>query len=414
MKRLIFLYIAIIIITTSCSFDSDLFKSNDPEIKNWELIESSAKNSTVTMAIQHSNPLAVEWFKNNYAAYLKSEYGMTLVVVEQPLVKTMDILEADLQNELEIGRYDLIILENNGYKRAVERGLLYSPFTDKIPNMRTYVNPGNMEFKYKDGLEVDGSLAPYGRNQLFMAYDQDIFYETPATYNELLEYVEEYNNAFVYPDPRTSIEGELFVVGVAARKVDIDRLMNVEPSKEAVYAIVGESLEFLNALEPYMYLKGSYYPTTTEEMDELFVEGELVFSMNLNFEYVTNKLKEYEYPEGASTFVIEEGTMGLNEWIGIPFNAPNKSGAMAAVNAILSPEMQGSKYEPRNWGNLPVYDPDYTNTEAYDVIKSVKLKSTSLKQDTLLGSRIPEVPEEIRAIIVELWVDHVLNPSIGD
>lgn len=414
MKRLIFLYIAIIMIATSCSLDSNLFKSNDPEVRNWELIKSSAKNSTVTMAIQHSNPLAVEWFKNNYAAYLKSEYDVTLIVVEQTLTKTMELLEEDRQNELEIGRFDLIIFEGVGYKRALKGNLLYTPFTDKLPNMRAYVNSRNVEFKYKEGLEVNGSLAPYGRNQLSLAYDQDIFYETPATYDELLEYVKDYNNAFIYPDPRTSVEGELFVVGVAARKVDIDRLMTVEPNKEAVYAIVGDSLNLLNDLEPYMYLKGTYYPTTTLEMDELFIEGELVFSMNLDFEHVSNKLKEYEYPEGASTFVIQEGTMGLTEWIGIPFNAPNKSGAMAAVNAILSPEMQGSKYEPRNWGNLPVYDPDYAASEAYEVIKSVKLKSTSLKQDTLLGARIPEIPEEVRAIIVELWVDNVLNPSVGD
>jgi putative spermidine/putrescine transport system substrate-binding protein len=414
MKKLILLYLAIIMISTSCSLGSDLFKSNDPEVKNWELIKSSAKNSTVTMALQHSNPMAVEWFKKNYATYLKSEYGMTLIVVEQTLAKTMEILEDDLRNELEIGRYDLIVFENGGFKRAAGRGLLYTPFTDKLPNMRTYVDRGNVEFKYKDGIEVNDSLAPYGRNQLYFAYDQDIFYETPATYDALLEYVKEYNNAFVYPDPRTSIVGELFVVGVAARAVDMDQLMTVEPNKEAVYAIIGNGLDFLNELEPYMYLKGAYYPTTAEEMDELFVEGELVFSMNLDFEHVTNKLKDYEYPEGSSSFVIQEGTMGLNEWIGIPYNAPNKSGAMAAVNALLSPEMQGSKYEPRNWGNLPVYDPGYAASEAYDVIRNVKTKSTSLKQDALLGSRIPEVPESVRAIIVELWSEHVLNPPIGD
>ncbi len=414
MKRLILLYIAIIMISTSCSLDTNLFKSNDPDIKNWELIESSAENSTVTLSIQHSNPLAVEWFKSDFSDYLKSEYGMTLSVEEQSLAKTVQMLKSDLDNELEIGKYDLVIFENDGFESALESGLLYAPFTDKLPNLKAYVDPGNPEFKFKDGQEVKGSLAPYGRNQLSMIYDQDIFYETPVSYDELHEYVKEYNNAFVYPDPRTSLEGELFVVGVAVRDVDIDRLMTVNANKEDVYAIIGDGLEFLNALEPYMYLKGSYFPATTAEMDELFIEGELVFSMNIDFEYVTGKLNEYEYPEGASTFMIQEGMMGLNEWIGIPFNAPNKSGAMAAINALLSPEMQGSKYEPRNWGNLPVYDPEYTDSLAYEFIKSVKTKSTSLNQETLLESRIPEVPGEIRAIIIELWADHVLNPSIGD
>ncbi len=414
MKKLILLYIAIIMISTSCSLDSDLFKSNDPDIKSWELIESSAENSTVTMSIQHSSPLAVEWFKSDFSDYLKSEYGMTLIVEEQPLEKTMQMLKSDLTNELEIGQYDLVIFENNGFKSALESGLLYTPFTDKLPNLKAYIDPGNSEFKFKDGLEIKGSLAPYGRNQLSMIYDQDIFYETPISYDELLEYAKEYNNAFVYPDPRTSLEGELFVVGVAVRDVDIDRLMTVKPNKEDVYAIIGDGLELLNDLEPNMYLKGAQYPVTTAEMDELFAGGELVFSMNVDFEHVTSKLNEYEYPEGASSFVIQEGMMGLNEWIGIPFNAPNKSGAMVAINALLSPEMQGSKYEPRNWGNLPVYDPEYTDSDAYEFIKSVKTKSTSLKQDTLLESRIPEVPVEVRAIIIELWTDHVLNPTIGD
>jgi hypothetical protein len=120
MKKLILLYIAIIMISTSCSLDSDLFKSNDPDIKSWELIESSAENSTVTMSIQHSSPLAVEWFKSDFSDYLKSEYGMTLIVEEQPLEKTMQMLKSDLTNELEIGQYDLVIFENNGFKSALK------------------------------------------------------------------------------------------------------------------------------------------------------------------------------------------------------------------------------------------------------------------------------------------------------
>ena len=107
---------------SACNFNP---KGNDLEVKNWSLITSSAQESTITVAIDHSNPLVVTWFEETFAEHLKATYDMTVKVIEQPLSKTLATLEEEKTNEVEFGKIDIIIFEKEGFKAAKTKGLLY-------------------------------------------------------------------------------------------------------------------------------------------------------------------------------------------------------------------------------------------------------------------------------------------------
>src|SRR5690606_28961880 len=106
-----------------------------------------------------------------------------------------------------------------------------------------------------------------------------------------------------------------------------------------------------------------------------------------------------EYKDSTRTFIFDKGTIGNTHFLAIPFNAPNKAGAMALINYILNVESQATKYEPATWGDLPVLDNDKLSQQEKDRFASIPLGIATLPQDILLEHRIPEMPADLVPII---------------
>ena len=140
MKKLIVLILMttlVALLTTACNLNVN---QNDPDIKNWNLLTKSANGSTVTIAVNHTNPLVVNWLKKDFSDYLKLNYEMNVKVVDQPLIKTLDELAKDKASEVELGAYDIILFENEGFKSAYEKGLLFGPFTEKMLDAKSLLD----------------------------------------------------------------------------------------------------------------------------------------------------------------------------------------------------------------------------------------------------------------------------------
>lgn len=411
MKKQIILIVSLltILLLTACSEDSTLLKGNDPDVKNWELVENSGKKSVVTLCVDGVSEAGREWLQTEFADYLKLTYEIDLKLVEQTQAKTFEILANDQRTENQSGQYDLILIEDRGFKKAYESGYLYGPFADKLPNYKTYLNPGDFEVLYDEGLKTNGYEVPIGKQQLTFIFNENYFYEVPETYDALFELAKGFKGQFTYPSPQSTAEGRSFIVGYLSQGLDYDKLYSKAYTEEELYELVKPKLDKLAAVAPVLYQEGKYYPKSIAEMDQLLFDEVLIFSMSLDYDYATAKMKAYEYPEAADTFALAEGTTGPVAHMGILFNSTNKSGAMLVLNAMLSPEMQASKYDTRKWKQLPIYDPNYAPQEAYVDIKKIKMKSTTLKQDEILISRVPEISDYYQDMMISLWTKHVLE-----
>ncbi|MDH8677652.1 ABC transporter substrate-binding protein [Fusibacter bizertensis] len=403
MKRLLALILVMLFVATGCDY------GNDQEQKQWELIEQSAEASTVTIALQHSNAKVIDWLKDDFASYLSTTYDIKLKVVEQPLLKTLDELASDKANEVDSGEYDIIIFEKDGFKNAYNKGLLYGPFTDKIPEVKASIDTAALNYIYREGISTQGYIVPYGRNQLSFIYNQDVFYEKPTSYDEFWGLIKEFKGQFTYPNPMTSIEGEAFVLSVIGQYMDIEPFMSGTIDQTKFLNAIQPGLNQLIALKPDLKDNGSVYPESTQALDDLFNNGALMMSLNMDYNYATDRLKEYEYPENASTFVLTDGVATFTEGASIAFNSPNKTGAMVALNALLGSEMQASKFNPKSWGSLPIYSLEITPKTTLDTLKSVKLKSTTVKYSDFLESVMTEFSPEMRTIILKQWQAQVLG-----
>src|SRR4029450_10664935 len=96
-------------------------------------------------------------------------------------------------------------------------------------------------------------------------------------------------------------------------------------------------IEALHAMKPYLWRKGETFPATLAELDRLFVNGEIDFSMNYSPTFGSDKIAGGEFPASVRTFVPNDGTISDYSFLAIPFNAPNPAGALAVINTFMSP-----------------------------------------------------------------------------
>lgn len=406
MRRLIAISVIMIFMLTGCSLDIGV---KDPAAKNWDLLVESAEKTSVTIAVEHSNPKAVEWLKDDFAKYLSATYGIDVTILEQPLVKTLDRLTTDKANEVTFGEIDIVLIEHEGFKNARTNGLLYGPFSDKLPNVYQNLSERALNFTTREGIKTEYYSIPYSRAQLSFIYNQDVFYETPSDYEALIELIKKNKGKFTYPDPRYSKEGEAFILSVIGQTIDFESFLMGNFNTERFSQALDSGMENLKQIKPFLFDQGLKYPSSTDELDDLFNNGTLMMSMTMSYNYVTDKLREYEYLESASTFIIPSGVATYDEIAVIAFNSPNKSGAMVTLNALLSPEMQASKYNPREWGSLTVYDSEIAPSSSLEGFKAARLRSTTVNYSSFMKAVMPEFSPEMRTIILDRWEKDILS-----
>ncbi len=84
---------------------------------------------------------------------------------------------------------------------------------------------------------------------------------------------------------------------------------------------------------------------------------------------------------------------------------------MIVANYMLSANAQTEKYEPSNWGNIPVVDTDIMPEEDGKMINRVSIKRSDMKQELLNNHRVPPMPVEIKKIVSEIWLE-TLEPAV--
>ncbi len=407
MKRIFALVlILILVVMTGCSNIENIV---DGTPKDWQLIEESGKGSTVNVLVDSDDEAFLTWLKEDFKSYVKLNSEITLNITEQSMEKTHERLKRDLENETDMGQYDVVFLMGDTFKSLKSDQLLYGPFVSKLPNVMSYLDMNDEEMKYDEGLAIEGAEVPFARSQLSMIYNEDVFYEAPESRAEMAQVAQDIKGQFTYPDPRKTKEGEAFVLSMVAPYLDYEKVNTETLDDKELLEMIQPGFDDLKALSiDTASLKSSW-----QALDDAYENLELAMSMTLDYNYAYTQTKAYEYPEMTGTFAIPEGSVGYTDYVGIAFNSPNKSGAMLVINDLLSPSIQGEIYDPKNWGRLTVYPIDEVDSSALTEIKGVKLRSPTLDYDELLPSRYPEVSPALRQQIISLWEKHVMTSELG-
>lgn len=407
MKRKIIAILMMLIMTLSlvaCEKNSKT-SANVDEMTYEQLLEE-AKGSTVTFYGWGGDEDLNAWLDDVFAPEMKEKYDITMERVPMDIDQVLSQLSGEIQAGKEDGSIDMIWINGENFKSAKENNMLYGSFLEKLPNTKKYLDLNSDENKYDFGYEIEGYEAPYGKAQLVFMHDSDITSNVPKNTEELLEFAKANKGKVTYP-ALPDFTGSAFVRNIIYDICGYEQFQDMKADKETVKKAIQPAIDYLVKLNPYLWNEGKSFPADSTQLDNMFMDKEVVMFMSYEPYSVASKIEKGSYTDTTETFIFDKGTIGNTNYMAIAKNSGNKAGAMVAINEMISAKMQASKYDAIK--TLPVVDNSKLSDEEAEMFDKVDLGKGTLSQEELLSKRLPEMPADLVPIIEEIWLEEVVG-----
>jgi len=373
----------------------------------WQAILDEANGQTVNWFMWGGSD-AINSYVSDWVGGKAAELGVTINRV--PLTDTVDAVNTVLGEKQagrdEDGSVDMIWINGENFKTGKQADLWFCGWTEALPNYQ-YVDADSPAILNDFGTPVDQCESPWSHAQFAFTYNSDVVPDPPSTMAELLQWIKDNPGQFTYPAP-PDFTGSVFVrhvlYHVAGGYEDL-----LGEFDQAKFDEVAPGLwETLNDIEPSLWRGGETYPQTKQDLDNLYANGEVAMAMTYGPAEVGGFVADGIFPASSRQFVFEEGTIGNNNFVAIPYNSPNKAGAQVVANILLSPEAQYQKALPEVWGEFPVIDITTTG-EWEERFRSIPTPESVLPADELAANANPELVAEYVTAVESGWTENVLQ-----
>ncbi|OEH85035.1 ABC transporter substrate-binding protein [Desulfuribacillus stibiiarsenatis] len=370
---------------------------------SWDEIVADAQGKTVNIYMWGGSDAINRYIDDYMAPMVKQQYDVTLKRTPMNAPDFINKLQVEKQANKQEGVIDIIWINGENFLTAKQADILYGPFTNQLPNFNDYVDQNDPSILYDFGLATEGYEAPWGKVQFTFAYDSAKVANPPKTFEELLAWTKENPGRFTYPAVQ-DFTGSAFI-----RHVLYNETGGYEQylKEDSTLGDTSKVWEYLNALKPNLWRNGTTYPENLAKLDQLFASGEVWITMGYNEARASNMITDGIFPETTRSFVMESGTIGNTHFLAIPFNAPQKAGALAVINALLSPEAQIAKYNPKQWGEGMAIDVNRLNDVDKQQIAAIDPGVATLPMDVLSKYRLPEISAKHVEQLNEEWLTNV-------
>lgn len=378
------------------------------DFNDFNAVLEAARGTTVNFYGWGGSAATNSWLDDVVGISLYEQYGIRLNRVPMNIDAILSKLMGERHAGVESGDIDVVWINGENFYTAKTADLLFGPITQYVPNFAIYLNPDDADLHFDFGTPIEGMQVPYGRAQLVFMGDTAILDSFPTSAHELLELARQHPGRITYSAP-PDFTGSAFVRNILYEIVGFDAIFNAPRDEAAIYEIIRPGLDFLIELKPYLWQEGRTYPADSPAMQQMFIDGLILMNVSYSPLHVAQRIMSGEYPDTVQTFVFENGNIGNTHYMAIPYNAPNKAGAIALINHIISAEMQITKYDARNWGDLPVFDVSRLTLQQRELLDAIDNGVGILSPEVLFEHRLPEVQAYKIPIIDRLWVEHVLH-----
>jgi putative thiamine transport system substrate-binding protein len=305
---------------------------------------------------------------NDYIAWIgdrvAEDYGIALHHVK--LADTADavarVLAEKMAGKTAGGSVDLIWINGENFAAMKQRGLLFGPFAESLPNYRFVDTAGKPTTRVDFTVPVDGLEAPWGMAQIVFFYDTARISNPPRNIADFLQWARANPGRFTYPAP-PDFTGSTFLkqalYGLAA-----DPAMLQRPPADAEFASATAPLwDWLDRLHPQLWRSGETFPQNDQMQRRLLDDGEIDISLSFNPGEASSAIAQGLLPDSVRSYVLDGGTIGNTHFVAIPFDANSKEGAMVVADFLLSPEAQLRKQDAAVWGDPTVLAMDKLSPE---------------------------------------------------
>ena len=397
--------LSLVACSSNSSKDSSDKKSSKVEEMSFDDMKKEAKGSTFYG--WGGDEVLNKWLDDVFAPDMKEKYDIKMERVPMDIDQILSQLSGEMEGNKKDGDIDMIWINGENFKSAKEKNMLYGPFTDKLPNFSKYIDTKSEDVNYDFAYPIKGYEAPYGKAQFVFMKDNAVAKETPKNAEEFLEFCKKYKGKVTYPK-LPDFTGSVFVRNIIYETCGgYEQFMDMKADKATVKKAIQPALDYLKKLNPYLWNGGKSFPDSSTKCEKMYSDGELVMYMTYGAYDAAVGIDNGTYPKTTQTFQFDKGTIGNTNFMAIAANSANKAGAMVAINEMMSPEIQASRYKEMK--TLPVVSYDKLSDDQKKEFDNVDLGKGVIAQDELLSKRLPEMPAQLVPIIEEIWQEEVVG-----
>lgn len=410
MKKFIGFFLLTLLLTACSNADGES-DSNTQSLQDtsWEEIEAQASETTVRIHMWGGDEGINNYIDEWVAPRLQDQYNINLERTPMDTGNILQKLYSEKQAGKQDGTIDVIWVNGENFKNAKENELLYGPFRNQLPNFTDYYEQENLAFDYDFGTPTEGYEAPWGKVQFVFLYDQEKIEQPPKNFEELKTWISENPGEFTYPNP-DDFSGNAFLRHLLYKGAeDTDTLIEEPFSKELATEAGSYMWSYLNDIQSDLWRDGKHYPASLAELDRIYSKGEVSMTMGYNEARAEHMIEDGVFKESTRSFVLDSGSIGNTHFLAIPYNSPNKAGAMTAINFLLSPEAQTAKLEPTYWGDNTPISLDKLSKEDRQAFESLDRGESVLSNEVLDKRFLPEADAQYVEWIKENWKDEVIR-----
>jgi putative spermidine/putrescine transport system substrate-binding protein len=374
---------------------------------DWDSVVAQARGGTVNWFMWGGADNINAYVTEYIGGMLQRDYDITLNLI--PLADTADAVNIVLGEKeagnLDGGAVDLIWINGANFRTMVQGGLAFCGYTETLPHDRL-IDWSNPAIANDFGVPVSGCEVPWNLAQFAFAHDSATLPAPPQSIPALLDWIKANPGQFTYP-AAPDFNGAVFVRHVFYHAAGgVENLMG--PFDQAKFdAAAAKTWAILNEIEPFLWREGQTYPTSINQLNELFANGEVALTFNYDPAQFGIAVDAGIYPETVRSYGLTDGTIGNTNYTVIPFNSPNKAAAMVAQNLLLSPAAQVHKADPAVWGTAPAIVPDRMPPDMQAALAALPAHPSVIATSTLAERALPELEASWIAAIEQGWIENV-------
>jgi putative spermidine/putrescine transport system substrate-binding protein len=329
-----------------------------PAFTDFASAVEQARGQSVNLYAYGGDEGANRYLDTVLAPAARDRLGVTVnrVPVDDTATAMQKILGDKQAGKSSGGAVDLLWVNGENFRTGKQAGVWYCGWTELLPNIR-YVDWSDPEVANDFGTPVEGCEMPWSKAQFAFVHDTARVPDPPRTMAGLLDWIEANPGRFTYPAP-PDFTGSVFLRHVLYATAGGVEAVPAAYDQAAFDQVAPALYSALRGAAPGLWRGGETYPSSVAELNRLFADGEVDFTMTYGPAEVDTLVADGTYPSTTRAYVLDEGTIGNTSYLAIPANAANRAAAVAVADLALSPEQQVAKAAPAPWGAYPAIDLD--------------------------------------------------------
>jgi len=334
----IFGILGLTILLSGCNSEQ---KTDDSSLKtaSWEEISAKAEGTTVNMMMWQGSPVINNYMNNYVVPQVKEKFNIDLEISGGQGPEIVQLAMGEKEAGISSGQVDLVWINGETSFQLRKIDGLWGPFIEQLPNIK-FVDLDDPYINTDFQQPIDGMEAPWSIGQAAMVYDSAKVSNPPRNLDELETYIKKYPGTFTIGNDfsgMTQLKSFLAELGGSPNS------LNGEFSEEKYKRLSTKLWAYINRNKKYFWKEGETFPKEQTKMSQLFANGELFLGFGFSEGGIEEKVVSGLYPKTARSYPWENGTIKNTNYMGILNNAPNKAGAMAVINFLISPAAQFEK-----------------------------------------------------------------------